>query len=433
MAEKTVTVKNAQRATKTIEVNYIARVEGRGALNISVTKDGTISDLRFRIYEPPRFFESFLIGRRYSEVMELTSRLCGICPVAHQITALRAVENAIGLEPSDQTNDLRKLLALSAHIQSHVLSIYFLSLPDLLGYESALAMAKDHTDAVKRGLKLKKLGNDITDLVGGRAVHPVTAVVGGFSALPTRNKLDALRKRLVDAKKDASDTIDLLTTVEIPHFVRKCEHLAISDEKSYAINKGRFRSTEGLNIHESEYRDYISEKQVPYSTALHSSVKTRSSFMVGPLPRVNLNFGQLSSDAKDAAKRSGVKFPSYNPFTSHMARAIEVVHNIDECIEIIDRLPLKEEGKREITCRAGFGAAITEAPRGSLYHSYLLDNNGIVLKADLVPPTAHNANNVEKDMHEFLQTILNEPLEDIKLKCEMLVRAYDPCISCSTH
>jgi sulfhydrogenase subunit alpha len=310
--------------------------------------------------------------------------------------------------------------------------MYFLSLPDLLGYESTLAMTKDHLDVIKRGLKLKKLGNDISDLIGGRAVHPVTAVVGGFTALPSKNKLQTMRKRLVEAKNDAFETVDLFSKLKIPQFVRKCEHIAISNQKSYAINIGRLRSTEGLNIHESEYRDYISEKQVPYSTALHSQLKTKGSFMVGPLPRVNLNFGQLSSDAKAAAKRSGVKFPNYNPFVSHLARAIELVHSIDESIDIIDRVPLKEE-KRDIGCRAGFGAAITEAPRGSLYHSYVLDNNGIIRKADLVPPTAHNANNVEKDMHEFLGTMLDEPVEEIKLKCEMLVRAYDPCISCSTH
>jgi sulfhydrogenase subunit alpha len=432
MTENSMTLKESTPKTKTIEVNYIARVEGRGALNISISKEGKIQDLQFRIHEPPRFFEAFLIGRRYTEMMELTSRLCGICPVAHQITALRAVENAIGLEPSEQTKDLRKLLALSAHIQSHVLSMYFLSLPDLLGYESTLAMTKDHLDVIKRGLKLKKLGNDLSDLIGGRAVHPVTAVVGGFTALPNKNKLQAIRKRLVEAKNDAFETVDLFSKLKIPQFVRKCEHIAISNPKSYAINIGRLRSTEGLNIHESEYRDYISEKQVPYSTALHSQLKTKGSFMVGPLPRVNLNFGQLSSDAKEAAKKSGVKFPNYNPFVSHLARAIELVDSIDESIDIIDRVPLKEE-HWDIGCRAGFGAAITEAPRGSLYHSYVLDNNGIIRKADLVPPTAHNANNVEKDMHEFLGTMLDEPVEEIKLKCEMLVRAYDPCISCSTH
>jgi sulfhydrogenase subunit alpha len=275
MTENSMTLKESTPKTKTIEVNYIARVEGRGALNISISKEGKIQDLQFRIHEPPRFFEAFLIGRRYTEMMELTSRLCGICPVAHQITALRAVENAIGLEPSEQTKDLRKLLALSAHIQSHVLSMYFLSLPDLLGYESTLAMTKDHLDVIKRGLKLKKLGNDLSDLIGGRAVHPVTAVVGGFTALPNKNKLQAIRKRLVEAKNDAFETVDLFSKLKIPQFVRKCEHIAISNPKSYAINIGRLRSTEGLNIHESEYRDYISEKQVPYSTALHSQFKTK--------------------------------------------------------------------------------------------------------------------------------------------------------------
>jgi sulfhydrogenase subunit alpha len=432
MTDKTMPLKESTQKTKTIEVNYIARVEGRGALNISISKERKIKDLRFRIHEPPRFFEAFLIGRRYTELMELTSRLCGICPVAHQITALRAVENAIGLEPSEQTKDLRTLLALSAHIQSHVLSMYFLSLPDLLGYESTLAMTKDHLNDIKRGLKLKKLGNDLSDLIGGRAVHPVTAVVGGFTALPSKNKLQVIRKRLIEAKNDAFQTVNLFSKLKIPHFVRQCEHIAISNPKSYAINTGRLRSTEGLNIHETEYRDYISEKQVPYSTALHSQLKTKGSFMVGPLPRVNLNFEQLTSDAKEAAKRSEVKFPNYNPFVSHLARAIELVHSIDESINIIDRLPLKEE-PRNVSCRAGFGAAITEAPRGSLYHSYVLDNNGIIRKADLVPPTAHNANNVEKDMHEFLGTMLDEPVEEIQRKCEMLIRAYDPCISCSAH
>lgn len=417
---------------KTVQVDYIARVEGQGALNIRITEDGKIEELEFRIYEPPRFFEAFLIGRKYDEVMELVSRICGICPVAHQITALRAVENAFGVEPSEQTIDLRKLIAISAHIQSNVLSMYFLSLPDLMGYESIIAMTKDHMKLVKRGLKLKKLGNDITDLIGGRAVHPVTMVVNGFTALPSRNKMQGIRKRLVEAKQDAFDTVDLFSELEIPDFARKCEHVAVSDPKEYAINHGRLKSTEGLDIDEMEYRDYISEKQVSYSTAFHSYVKNRDSFMVGPLPRVNINFDQLSPDAKDAAKRSGVKFPNFNPFVSHLARAVELVHDIDECIKIIDRVPLREE-RREIKCRAGFGAAITEAPRGSLYHSYDLDSNGIVRGADIVPPTAHNAYNIEKDLNEFVQTILDLPLDEITLKCEMLIRAYDPCISCSTH
>ena len=419
-------------AEKLIKVDYIARVEGQGAININIDKNGKIEQLQFKIFEPPRFFESFLIGRKYDEVMELVSRICGICPVAHQITALRAVENALGIEPTDQTKDLRKLMAISAHIQSNVLSMYFLSLPDLMGYESAIAMTKDHLDIVKRGLELKKLGNDITEIIGGRSVHPVTMLVDGFSSLPSKNKLQTIKKRLVNAKKDADLTVDLFANVEIPDFVRKCEHATISNPKNYAINEGRFKSSEGLDIDEMNYREHVYEKQKPYSTALHSYLKDRDSFMVGPLPRVNINFGQLSTDSKNAAKRSGVKFPNYNPFVSHLARAIELVHDIDESIEIIDRLKFKDE-QRTITCKSGFGAAITEAPRGSLYHSYTLDNNGIVKKADIVPPTAHNAYNIEKDMNNFVQTIIDEPLDIITLKCEMLVRAYDPCISCSAH
>ena len=419
-------------AEKLIKVDYIARVEGQGAININIDKNGKIEQLQFKIFEPPRFFESFLIGRKYDEVMELVSRICGICPVAHQITALRAVENALGIEPTDQTKYLRKLMAISAHIQSNVLSMYFLSLPDLMGYESAIAMTKDHLDIVKRGLELKKLGNDITEIIGGRSVHPVTMLVDGFSLLPSKNKLQTIKKRLVNAKKDADLTVDLFANVEIPDFVRKCEHATISDPKNYAINEGRFKSSEGLDIDEMNYREHVYEKQKPYSTALHSYLKDRDSFMVGPLPRVNINFGQLSTDAKNAAKRSGVKFPNYNPFVSHLARAIELVHDIDESIEIIDRLKFKDE-QRTITCKSGFGAAITEAPRGSLYHSYTLDNNGIVKKADIVPPTAHNAYNIEKDMNNFVETIIDEPLDSITLKCEMLVRAYDPCISCSAH
>ena len=417
---------------KIIKVDYIARVEGQGAINLNITKDGKIENLQFKIFEPPRFFESFLVGRKYNELMELTSRICGICPVAHQITTLRAVENAMNIDPTDQTKDLRKLIAISAHIQSNVLSMYFLSLPDLMGYESIIAMGKNHIDIVKRGLKLKKLGNDITQLIGGRAIHPVTMIVDGFTAVPSKNKIQAIRKRLVEAKKDAYKTVDLFADLEIPDFTRKCEHIAISDNNEYAINEGRFKSTEGLNIDEMNYREYIYEKQKPYSTALHSYVKNRDSFMVGPLPRVNINLKQMSDDTKNAAKESGIKFPNFNPFFSHLARALELVHDIDESIEIIDRVPLKKE-KSDIICTSGFGAAITEAPRGSLYHSYVLNNNGVVKKADIVPPTAHNAYNIEKDMNEFVKTIIDESIDEITLKCEMLVRAYDPCISCSAH
>jgi coenzyme F420-reducing hydrogenase alpha subunit len=418
---------------KIIKIDYIARVEGQGAINLEVKKNGKIENLQFKIFEPPRFFESFLIGRRYDELMELTSRICGICPVAHQITTLRAVENAMNIQVSDQTKKLRKLVAISAHIQSNVLSMYFLSLPDLMGYESLIAMTKEHIDIVKMGLNLKKLGNDITQIIGGRSVHPVTMIVGGFTSIPNKNKFEAIYKRLEDAKKDAFKTFELFSNLKIPEFSRKCEHIAITNPKQYAINEGRFKSTEGLNIDEINYRNHIYEKQKPYSTALHSYIKKRDSFMVGPLPRVNLNWKQMSDDARNAVNANGIKFPNFNPFVSHLARSIELIHDIDECIDIIRGFSYKEEKPSSIICKSGFGAAITEAPRGSLYHSYIFDNNGIVKKADIVPPTAHNAYNIERDMTNFVQTIVDSPLDEISLKCEMLVRAYDPCISCSSH
>ncbi|MCW4021217.1 MAG: Ni/Fe hydrogenase subunit alpha [Candidatus Bathyarchaeota archaeon] len=417
---------------KSITVDYISRVEGQGALNIGISAEGDVKEVQLRIFEPPKFFESFLVGRRFDEAMELTSRICGICPVAHQITALRAVENAMEVTISDQTRDLRKLLAISGHISSNVLSMYFLALPDLFGYESAIAMVQDHPSVVKRGLRLKKLGNDLADLIGGRAVHPVTAVVKGFTKIPSRKHLETFRKRLEDAKENAVETVEMFAGLEMPDFIRKCEHIALSDPKEYAINEGRLVSTEGLSIDESEYRKYITEKQVLYSYAKHSSLIGRSSFLVGPLARVNLNFNKLSQDAQEAAKNTDFKFPNFNPFVAHLARAVELVHDIDDCIEIIERLPLKDED-RTVKIKEGEGFAVTEAPRGILYHSYKIDRDGIIVGADIVPPTAHNANNIEKDLWQFVPNLLNLPLEETTVKCEMLIRAYDPCVSCSTH
>ncbi len=417
---------------KKVSVDYISRVEGQGALNIEVSADGEVKEVQLRMFEPPKFFESFLVGRKFDEVMELTSRICGVCPVAHQITALRAVENAMGITISDQTRDLRKLFALSAHINSNVLSMYFFALPDLLGLESAVGMIKDYLSIFKRGLKLKKLGNDLTDLIGGKAVHPVTAVVNGFTKIPSKRDLSTFKKRFKQAKKDALETVDMFAKLLIPQFIRKCEHVALSNSKEYAINEGRVVSTAGLNFEENAYRQYIMEKQVPYSYAKHSFVVGRDSFMVGPLARVNLNFNRLSDDAQEAAKSANYKFPNFNPFVAHLARAIELVHDMDECIEIMDRLPVKDEDL-SVAVKEGEGFAITEAPRGILYHHYTINRDGIVTAADIVTPTAHNVDNLAKDLWHLVSKFLNLPSEKTALKCEMLIRAYDPCISCSTH
>ena len=337
---------------KTIRIDYIARVEGQGALDVRISREGRVEELKLRIYEPPRFFEAFLVGRKYDEVMELTSRICGICPIAHQIAALQAVEAALGVEVSQQTRDLRRLLAMGGIIQSHVLNLYFLALPDLMGYESVIAMAKDHPEVVKRGVRLKKVGDDLAELIGGRTVHPVTAVVKGFTSLPKKAGLDAMKARMKEAKKDALETLELFSKLDIPRFVRRCEHIAVSHPEEYGIYDGRLASTEGLDISADEYRDYIFEKQVPYSTAKHSWVKGRNSFLVGPLARVNINFDKLSQSTQDALDRIGFKKPSYNPFMSLVARAAELIHYIDEGVEIIERLPLKEEDL-SVEVRAG--------------------------------------------------------------------------------
>lgn len=415
---------------QTIQVDYIARVEGEGALKIKV-KDGNISELQLKIFEPPRFFQGFLVGRRYDEVPGIVSRICGICPASHQLTAIQALEDALGVEVSQQTRDLRLLLALSQWIQSHTLHIYFLALPDFLGYESAIALAQDHLPAVQRALELKRLGNDLTMLVGGREVHPVTPAVGGFTSVPRRQELQAIGERLAVARADALTTIDLVASLPIPALERNCEHVALTADNGYAINEGRLVSTRGLNIPAWQYRSHIKERHLEHSHALHSYIEGRSSFLVGPLARVNLNLDQLTPAARKIAKETGV-FPTFNPFYSALARSIELLHSIDACLALIDRL---DPGPEEVpyTVQAGQGFAITEAPRGILYHSYRLNNQGLIEEADIVTPTAHNVASMEEDLRAFAPGVMDLPLEEATLKCEMVIRNYDPCISCSVH
>ncbi len=420
---------------KNIEVGYISRVEGQGEIKIKIV-DGVVEEARFGIFEPPKFFEAFLVGRKYNEVHELTSRICGICPVPHQICALRAIENALKLEVSEQTKKLRMLMNFANHLQSHALNLYLLAAPDYLGYESAISMAEKHLNLVKKGLMLKKLGNDITEAIGGKAIHPVSAVVGGFTALPSKTMLEELKKRLKTALKDGEETIEFFASLDIPEFERKCEQIALTRKDIYPINDGILSSTEGLNCKEEEYRKYIREIQADYSWAKHSIVNGRSSFMVGPLARVNLNFNTLADKAKSLAEKIGFKPTIYKPFKALIARAIELLNCIEYSLMLIDELtPLKNEivTEADIKPKAGVGCAIVEAPRGILYHCYELNDKGIVKKADIVTPTAHNAKNIDEDLKAYAMQIHNLPLEEATLRCEMLVRAYDPCISCSVH
>ena len=417
---------------RTVKVDYIARVEGEGALDIQV-KGGEIEHLYLHIFEPPRFFQGFVVGRKYDEVQEIVSRICGICPVSHQITSMMAIEDAMGVKVSERTTKLRRLLALAQWIQSHVLHIYMLAAPDFLGAESVIALASTHPDAVKRALSLKRLGNDLTAAIGGREVHPVTPVVGGFTSVPKRDTMLALRERLVSAMDDGMATAELTSIFPVPDFSWDAEHVSLRGDGEYPVNRGRLVSNKGLSVTPREYRDFVKEKQVKQSNALHSYIQGRGSFMVGPVPRLNLNLDNLGSAGRAALKATGVDFPTRNPFHGAAARAVEVVQAIDDSIRLIDEIDWTGLDDRSHLVSRGQGYAFTEAPRGTLYHSYRVDREGIVEFGDIVTPTAHNLNNIEEDLKRLVPSLLDLSDADMTLRCEIAVRNYDPCISCSAH
>jgi len=423
---------NAQADAKKIEVCYVARVEGQADIRVEVANTGE-TKAEFAVFEPIRFFEAFLVGRKYHEAHEITSRLCGICPIAHQMTALRAVENALKVKVTHQTRALRRLLALSAWIQSHTLSLYFLTAPDYLGYDGAIAMASKHEDAVRRALRLKKLGNDLGEIVGGRAIHPISAVFGGFTKIPKKEDLTEIRQRLKQEKDDIWTTVSLFNSFKYPEVNRDTDLVAISSDEEYAVNEGRLKSVKGLNVAEEEYRKHIREGEVAHSNTKASTLNGKD-FLVGPLARVSLNHQKLSPDAKKAMKELNLQLPSNNPFMHIKARVVEVLYSLDECMRLIDALKL-DVAEQPIQATLGTpceGFALTEAPRGLLYHAYKLDANGIVRKADLVPPTAHNSASIESSLCAYAPEVVKKN-QDLQLECEKLVRSYDPCISCSVH
>jgi coenzyme F420-reducing hydrogenase alpha subunit len=415
-----------------IKVDYLSRLEGEAALDVTV-RDGQIAELQLNVFEPPRFFQSFLVGRKYFELPEITARICGICPVSYQMTALSAIEQAFDVRISEQTQGLRKLYALSQYIQSHALHIYMLAAPDFLGFESAISMASAYPEEVKRALRLKRVGNDLTAMIGGREVHPVTPRIGGFSDLPSGTALQAIAARLEAALPEAMETAKLVGQLAVPDVEWDLTYVALSDPQEYAINGGRLVSNKGLDIDPADYRAYLQERHIKHSNALHSSTGSGSSFLVGPLARVNLNFARLSPSAKEAAELTGVTFPSNNPFHSAAARAVELVHSVEESLQLIAKLGEPQQENGGYIVRAGCGAAVTEAPRGILSHSYCFNEQGVVLEADIVAPTSRNVNNIEDGLRLFIPQHLNLPQEELTLKCEMFIRNYDPCFSCSVH
>src|SRR5262245_37521468 len=418
--------------TGTIKVDYLARVEGEGALYIKV-KGGGVEEVRLKIYEPPRFFEAFLRGRHYGEAPDITSRICGICPVAYQMSAVHAMEDAFGVKVAGQLRALRRLIYCGEWIESHSLHIYLLHAPDFLGYEDAMRMAKDHRAIVERGLRLKKAGNEIITLLGGREIHPINVRVGGFYKLPSKRDLSQLAERLKWAREAALETVRWTATFDFPDFEQDYEFVALRHPDEYPFNEGRIVSNKGLDISAREFDEHVIEEHVAYSNALHSTLIGRGAYLAGPMARYNLNFDKLSPLAREAAREAGLSPECRNPFQSIIVRSVEVLYACDEALRIIDEYEAPDRAAVEIVSRPGVGYGATEAPRGLLYHRYKVDEQGLIADAKIVPPTSQNQKRIETDLRHFVPYHLDLPKEELTWRCEQAVRNYDPCISCATH
>ena len=417
---------------KTIEVPALARVEGEGGLYIGL-EDGKAVEIRLDIYEPPRFFEGFLVDRYLQEVPDITARICGICPVAYQMSSITALENALGIEVSSQVYALRRLMYCGEYIQSHALHIYMLQAPDLLGVPSALDLAAIAPDVVKNALRMKKIGNELLKAIGGRSVHPVNAFVGGWYRWPETAPLKALLPELEWALEAAKETVKWSLTLNYPDLEIDYEFVAIHDPDEYGLIRGDIWSSCGSKLPLAEYETRYIEEHVKHSNALHSHTKDGGHYLVGPLARLNLNNAQLLPAAKKALKESGIKLPLTNPYKSLIARAVELVHFYEEAIQIINAYDPAGPAHIELKLRAGEGAGASEAPRGLLYHRYKIDDQGRVKFAKITPPTAQNLPRIEEDLLALAPQLIMMPYEQATLTAEHLVRAYDPCISCATH
>jgi coenzyme F420-reducing hydrogenase alpha subunit len=418
-------------ARRTIKVDYLARVEGEGGVRI-VFDGNTVRDVELRIFEPPRFFEAFLRGRAYTEAPDITARICGICPVAYQMSAVHAMEDALGVTVSAPVRELRRLLYCGEWIESHVLHIYMLHAPDFLGYEGAIEMAKDHGDVVRDGLALKKVGNEILELLGGRAIHPVNVRVGGFYRAPSRRELRTLVEPLQRARDIARAAVRWVAGFDFPDCERDYEFVSLGGAGEYPFNAGHVVSNKGLDITAHAYDAHFEETHVKRSNALHSHHAGRP-YLTGPIARYSLNSDQLSPLAREAAREAGLAATCNNPFRSIIVRAVEVLYACDEALRIIDDYQEPDEPHLDLSPRAGVGYACTEAPRGMLYHRYRLDGEGTILDAKIVPPTSQNQPSIEDDLKTFAGGWLDMPEEALRVRCEQAVRNHDPCISCATH
>jgi coenzyme F420-reducing hydrogenase alpha subunit len=417
---------------RTINVGYLARVEGEGALEMKI-KDGRVTAANFSIFESPRFFEAFLRGRRGAEAPDITARICGICPVAYQMSSVHAMEAALGLNVTGPLRELRRLLYCGEWIESHGLHVYFLHAPDFLGYASAIALAKDYPEIVKEGLALKKAGNNIVALLGGREIHPINVRVGGFYRAPRGEELQALIGPLEQGLELAQKTVRWVAGFDFPDVTYDYEFVALRHPEEYPFCEGHLVSNRGLDITAADYESHFEEEHVRHSNALQSRLLPRGPYMVGPQARFNLNFDRLTPLAQKAAIEVGLTPECRNPFQSIIVRAVELVFAFEEALRIIKSYERPERPSVEAHWQAGEGCAMTEAPRGMLYHRYLLDDQGVILEADIIPPTSQNQKIMEDDLCRVAEKHLDLDDDRLTYILEQAIRNYDPCISCATH
>jgi len=424
---------SGERRTRVIRTDHLARVEGEGAMYVRLNGD-VVEEVKLRIYEPPRFFEALLRGRAFTEAPDITARICGICPVAYQMSAVRAMEDACGVAIEEgPLRDLRRLLYCGEWIESHTLHVYMLHAPDFLGYAGAVEMAREHRGIVEQGLQMKKAGNALLALVGGREVHPINVRVGGFYRVPTQAQLRTLRDPLQQALETALATVRWAAALPFPDVECSPELLALRDPDGYPIDRGRIVSDRGLEFAPSEFDAHVQEEHVEYSNALHARLVGRGTYLTGPLARYALASRQLRAPAARAAREAGLQDVCRNPFQSIVVRAVELVQACDEALALIDAYVEPDAPAVTVTPRRAVGHGATEAPRGLLYHRYEIDEDGTILDASIVPPTSQNQLAIEEDLRAVVQGGLELSDEQLSLRCEQSIRNHDPCISCATH
>ncbi|MBL7055316.1 Ni/Fe hydrogenase subunit alpha [Candidatus Woesearchaeota archaeon] len=416
--------------SKTITLNHITKIEGHASLSLGIKND-KVTKCELSATEGSRYFEGIVKGRRYYEAHEMTSRICGVCSCAHVVAAISAVENAFGYKPSKQTKQLRELMTLGERIRSHATHLYFLALPDYVGYGSALAMAKKYRKELQNALNLMKCGNGIIKLLGARELHPVSATVGGWLKIPKEKEIENVKKTLISVREDALKTFSLFSSLNYPEFETESVMFSLVDKNKYSVLDGTF-SSGNMKTTKKKYREHIKEYQVPHSNANFVTYDNYQ-YQVGAMARINNNKKQLHNKAKKLLNKSKIKFPSKNPYTNNFAQAVELVHCIEEAIKLCDSLNLKEEKLDKLKVKAGTGIGCIEVPRGTLWHEYTLDKKGIITNANIITPTAQNLFSVQEDIKELVPSIIKKKKKDIIMDIEKLIRSYDPCFSCSAH